>query len=476
MSDLLGAALGITNGLTDSAEPPVNALLDAYRRTQAKPINDLNARKSTLEKNQVYFNSLRSSLESLTDLLAEFGSSNISLDTFGSKKASSSDTSVVTAKADAGAFSGLTSIKVNRLATNDILVSDRLNATDASGYAAGTFSFDLTIGATTRTIDVTFDGTEDFQSALAKIANAVNAEDDLDVSAGVVFDTSSTVRLSLATSSEGAENRIEFSDTDSVLAPLGLDAALFADANNRTAFDDTSAGYRTSDSDELDASFQLNGINITRGSNVIDDVVEGLTFTLRKVQDAGDAAVTITSETDPDGVRNNLNPLLEKYNNLLEVLNNPEGDTGRDVALRSLRSSVRQAASSELTNGTFKYLSDIGITFDTDGKLRLSDLSALEDAVEQDAQAVADLVSAFADNIDSRLGSLLGEDGLISARKDSISVQIRNIDRRVDTLEKRVDIQAEALRKQYESYQLIYSQAQAQFSLISSFSANSTLA
>ena len=278
----------------------------------------------------------------------------------------------------------------------------------------------------------------------------------------------------MTSSASGADNRIEFTDTDSVLAGLGLTADLFADANNRSSFDDSTAGFRTADSAELDASFQLNGINITRDSNVVEDVVEGLTFTLRKSQEADDDAVTITSEVDPEGVRNNLNPLLEDYNGLLDLLNNPGGDTSRDVALRSLRNSVRQAASDQLTDGTFKFLSDIGLSFNPDGTLLLNDLTALEDAVEQDAQGVADLIAAFADNLNSRVADLLGDDGLITARKDSLAEQINNIDRRVDTLESRVDVQAEALRKQYESYQLIYTQAQSQFSLISSFNANNT--
>ena len=175
MSDLLGATLGITNGLTNSGEPPVNALLDAFRRSQAKPIDDLNERKSTLESNQVYFNSLRSGLESLIDSLEDFGSGNDTLDSFRSKKASSSDSSIVTASAEAGAFAGLTTIKVNRLATNDVLVSNRLNAEDSAGYAAGQSSFDLTVNGASRTIQVEFDGTEDFQTALGKIAEAINA-------------------------------------------------------------------------------------------------------------------------------------------------------------------------------------------------------------------------------------------------------------------------------------------------------------
>ncbi len=473
MSDLLGTALRVNNGLADGGETPTDLLVEAFRRTQQKPIDDLNLRKNSLESRQVFFNSLRSRLEALSSSIDDFADSSESIDSFLAKKATSSDNSVATVAADGDAVVSVTTLKVNRLATNDILVSDRLNDGDASGFTAGSKSFDLTLDDETVTIAVEFDGTEDFETALEKIADAVNASEDISITAGVLRDTESTVRLTLTARDSGSAERIQFTDTDSVLAQLGIDAALTADPANRTAFSATDAGFLLTDSSELDAEFEVNGVTVTRGSNEVTNIINGLSFTLLKAQDSSDAALTISSDVNPDGVRSNVNPLLNNFNALLDTLNGSNSPLRSDFAVGNLRSNLRGVATDQLLEtGTFRFLSDVGIGFAADGKLSIDKLDALKDALVEDPSAVADLFAAFSTRLDSALDGLLGEEGLIEARKDSLSTQIKNISQRVDTLESRVDVQSDSLRKQFEDLQLLFVQAQQQFSLISSFSSN----
>lgn len=457
MSDLISATG--TGSSTD-------AIVEAYKKTQQPALNTLTEKRTVLEKRQVFFNSLRTSLDSLAGSVPSFTNSTQSLSKFQSRKAVSSDTSVATVTASSTATTGVNTLKVNRLASGDILASDRKALSDASGYTAGTKSFDLILDGKTTTVSVTFDGTEDNSSALTKIADAINSTTDVGITAGFLKDTTTTGRLTLASKTSGTDNRITFADPDNVLSSLGITAALTADPSNRTAFTASTAGYLKADSSQLAAHFQINGIDVTRGTNSVSDVLEGLTITLLKAQDAAADPLSVTTSVDEQGVNTNVVPLLDNFNKVIEHLNSGAQNYKDDYAIRSFRSNFRQISSSRFEAGSLKYLSDVGITADDNGKLSVSDLTKLKDAITNKPEDVAKLFEGFAKSLDSSLQGFLGEDGLIQARTTSISSQIKGIKSRSDSLTKRIDNQAESLRKQYQVMMELYIKAQQQFTLI----------
>ncbi len=463
MSDLLNSVSG--SSTTD-------AVVEAYKKTQQQPIDTLKQRKAVLEKRQVFFTSLRTKLESLSSTTSAFTDSTASLSKFRTKKAVSSDTSVASVSATATAAVGVQTLKVDRLASSDILASDRKTLADASGYTAGTKSFDITANGTTKTVSVEFDGTENNETALAKISNAINNTADIGVTAGFIKDTSTTGRLTFSSKSSGADNRISFSDPDNVLSQVGITNALTADPSNRTVFTASNAGYLRADSSELDSKFQLNSIEIVRSSNSVSDVVEGLTITLTKAQDAASQPISLTTSADEQGAISNASPLLDSFNWVVAQLNDESATYKDDFAIRSFRSNLRQVSSSQF-DGKYKYLSDVGITADDNGKLAISDSSKFRDAVTNNSEDVAKLFGQFADKINSTIGSLIGDNGLIGSRSTSISSQIKSVSSRTTELEKRVDAQGESLRKQYETVLSLYIKAQQQFSLIGGLSSSS---
>lgn len=465
MADALSSLLG-------GSQRPTDALVEAYKRTQQQPIQTLKTKKATLETRQTFFTSLRSKLESLSSSVSLFSDSTQSLSKFQARKAVSSDTSVATVSASADAIAGLNTLKVQQLAANDVLASDRTILADASGYTAGTKQFDISIGGTATTVSVTFDGTENNETALTKIADAINGTTDIGVTAGFLKDTSTTGRLTLTSKTTGGDNRIAFTDTDGVLSQVGITAALTADSENRTAFTSTSAGYLQSASSNLDAKFQINGIDVVRSSNTVSDALNGITITLLKTQDSTAQPLSITTSVDEQGVSSNINPLLQSFNGVINQLNNESSKFKDDFAVRSFRSSLRQTASNEFNAGTLKYLSDVGITADDNGNLVVSNLDRLKTAITDHPDDVATLFQEFAKKVDSSLTGLLGEDGLISARSTSITSQIKSINTRTSELEKRVDSQAESLRKQYESVLQLSIVAEQQFTLIGGLSSS----
>lgn len=533
MADLLGAAFSITNGLSDSAESPMDVLLDSFRKSRSGPVDILTGRKSELEKRQVFFNGLRSRLDALADSIRDFDDAEDSIDKFKIRSAESSNSDGVSVAAGEDSKDGVYTVRVNRLATSDILVSNRVNAEDAfalpvveepaveepaveeeapvdegtgeeapveegaegdSGIDApadeggaeegveevdepaepepvtGTFEFDITVDGETETFSINLDGTETFADVATRIAEEIN-DSDLNVSAGAVFDTTDTVRLSLVSQDTGSENQITFGDDDGLLSAFGLTEDLFADGDARTTFNDESAGFRKSSSSALDSEFEMNGITIQRSTNVVSDVVNDLTFTLKRVTDEDEQDIRIDASLDVDKVKNNVSEFLTEYNDVLNYLNTERQTARADFAASSLRSDLRTYASRQYESGNedIRYLSDLGIEIDSNGFLTVGDEDILQGAVNDDPEAAAALIESFALVLKERVEGMVEDDGIIETRKTSIASQIDSYQDRIERLESQIDRQAENLRKQYTSLQESYLQAQNQYSQLFNF-------
>ncbi len=472
MADI-SSLLGLDTGYQSQSD----LLVSAYKRQQQPKINTLLSKQRDLESRKSFFNNLNSKLNSLISKIDDFTADNAA-DDFVTRKITSSNNSVLTVSANSNATLGISSVFVERLATNDNLISSRLNLSDSFGEAAGSKSFDLIIGGETHSISVEIDGTETNEEAMKKIVNAINNTDDIDVSAAFIKDTSTTGRLTITSQDTGSENKISFSDS-SVLSRLGFStAALNPDTNARTIASDTAAGYQTADYADLDAKLDVNGISVVRSSNTIDDLLSGVTINLLKAQETGDQAVTLTTTVGKDEVKSLIKPLLDSYNELLDFLKSNKDTARKDVGVSTLYSDIRLLASDAVTgleDGAPKMLTEIGIEIGSDGKLKISDEEELEDILKEDPQQVANLfVSAdgFANKLQNAISNLTGDNGLIKSRTLSLGDQIDNTIERKEELEARIDQQAQALRKEYENTLQVFLEAQAQYQFLGTYASS----
>lgn len=445
-----------------------------YRATREQPIKNLQARKSTLEKQSQFYSDFLADLSSLASQIAVFKDVSLSLSKFQQKSATISESGIVSVSATSAAATATYALHVTRLATTDFLVSDQKVASDPAGYTAGTKSFDLIVNGETTTITVDFSGTETFEEAMERIADAINTHDSAPVQASVVHDQSLTVRLVFLSAASGQSNNITFADPDNVLANLGLTTALFSDPSNRTLFTDTTAGYQRSNIADLDAEFSLNGITIRRGQNTIDDVIEGVTFTLLKEQEPTDPDVSVAIAIDPDKVKSSVSALFDSYNAVLTALTDNSSIVRGDYALQLFRSDLRVLASSAVGTGAYQYLRDIGITIADDGTLSISDTEEFAAALSSDPEAVAQLFADFATALDTTISSYVGDTGLVQSRKESVSSQIEFLDERITTLEERLEREIANFRDQYVTMLELYIEAQQQLQLVSTFGLNLT--
>jgi len=464
-------ALDVTSLLNPNRQSPLEQLLAAYRAQQSRPLEALQRQQKQLQEQQKLLATLRTKLEELY-FRAQLFTLSGAAERFATRKLQSSAPDIVTGTAQNSALLGSVSLTVHRLARNDTLVSDRLNRTSPFGLS-GTYRFELTANGSTATVEVTLDGTEDTETALRKIAAAVNATASIGVVATLILDTATTVRLSLTAKQTGSDAAITFTDTDGLLASLGWNSSLFADPENRTVMTDTTAGYQLARVSELNAELNLNGITVVRPTNTISDLLPGITLTLLRSQQPGDAPVTLTTTVDADKVAAFLKDFLDSYNAALKELNSALQTTLKgDPSLRQIRSQLRLLSSQLLGSGPLKTLRDIGITVGSDGTLSLSDRTRLEQELSIGSDRVAALFTSaggLGERIVSALHDTVGSSGTLRLRWQSIGTQLQTLNSRISQLQKRVDQQVEQYRKEYLKLQQLYSMASAQLGMITNF-------
>ncbi|MGE5480137.1 MAG: flagellar filament capping protein FliD [Chloroflexota bacterium] len=476
MADLLSQNLSTTG---TSSTNQLEALVESFRNTEQPKLDSLAVRKKALESKRLFFTNLANKIDNLYSSFDKFGSFNSSVYTkndtidskFSARSVTSSKSEVMTATADGTATLTSTSVSVTRVATSDVLISDRKTLSTSFGLS-GTYAFDLTIGTKTTNISVSLDAAETNETAMKKISDAINAATDVGMKSIVIKDTTSTAKMSWTATNSGGTNNIKFTDSP-ILNALGITTgALKPGLTNRKAATATGAGFGEADYNDLDALININGIDITRSSNTINDVITGVTLSLLKPQETGDAPVTLTTGVDIKAIKDMFTPITQAYNELQKYLNENKKLQRDDSSISSLVSRLRSTISGGSANaGTLRTLMDIGFKVGDDGTLMFSDDTKLKKALEERPTEVASLFTAsdgFVSRINSAMYNLRGDKGLIDSRQNSITSQLDTNKTQTSRMQERIDSQANNLRKQYSSYLKTYYQAQGQYQWVMS--------
>jgi len=285
-----------------------------------------------------------------------------------------------------------------------------------------------------------------------------------------IKDTETTGRLVFISSETGSTYKMSLSDvTGSLLSTIGMD--------DSTEMNGTSGGYVYTSS-ELDSIITVDGITITRSSNIIEDAIEGVTLTLKKTHQSGEVPVTLNITNNVENIKSKIQEFIDAYNDVISFINtNTKVDSttykrsalSGDFAITNLKLQLRNLISEPvtgLTSGDPNILATIGITTDREGKLSISDSDTLEDYLESNLDKVAALFNST-DGISSRLVSFLDDytdgEGIIEKRKDVLQSQIQFINNRISSLEKTVDRKIEYYRQQFSRLQAAYASLSAQF-------------
>ncbi|MDP2876441.1 MAG: flagellar filament capping protein FliD [Holophaga sp.] len=189
---------------------------------------------------------------------------------------------------------------------------------------------------------------------------------------------------------------------------LGITAGGSADGLTTLTGGLTSA---TSGASATDANFTLNGVELTRSTNVIRDAADGMTFTLKQGGQIGKTSLTVAP--DKIGATAALQDFISKYNTLVKdykaastSTKNADGSINQaplanDAATRSLMANLKatlSGASDGLpSSSAYQNLASLGITTLSDGGLFLN-TSTFQTAMADDLDAVQKLFSFTGDS------------------------------------------------------------------------------
>ena len=376
------------------------------------------------------------------------------------RTATSSDSTVIGATAGSGALVGSTDITVSKLARNAIAVSANGLTSSTATVASGSGSFSFKIG-TGETQTVAVDATTTLEGLASQI-NALGAGANATV-VNLGTDASPNYRLRLASRDTGLSNDISIVTDDTNLGVAVTQAAQNAEF--------TVSGFATT---------------FSRESNVVNDVVSGVTLTLNK--EGGPVKIGVT--TDAAAVTDNVKAVVTAYNALASFVDaqsevsqdttNSDGDvtTGPlafDTTVRTIMDGLRSAISSKVDGltGDYSLLAETGLSSTKDGTLSL-DASKLADALAADEEGVSQLfgglgsTSGAFDRVYQYLSDATGTGGLLEARNKSITDNLATLTDQIAAGERSVSAFEANLRSQFSSLEVLVNNLKSQGSLLTS--------
>jgi len=442
---------GLMSGL--DTESIISGLMELERR----PILLLQRREADFQSKISAIGTLKSALNDLKSAIDALKDS----DNFESFAATSSNTETLEVSAGSGALPGYYHIEVTNLAQAQYLRSSAFTSDDA---VVGTGTITIQVGSDTP-VEIEIDSEH---NTLSEIASAIN-DADLDVTAAVIHDGNGNYYLTLASNKTGTDNTISFTiqDDDGNNDDASGLSALYTDPANHTLTETQAAE---------NAQLTINGINVERSSNTIDDLIEGVTLDLKK--EAPGETVNVEVSRNFSSITSKVQDFVDKYNSLVDTFTrlqsyNAEtkeagtllGDsTTSQIRYRLQRMLYTQVSGiADEVNG----LSKLGIEVDRNGKLSLNE-SELTDALENHLDDVVNFftldengVQGLAVQLDDILDSYLNSyDGILKAKEDGLQASIDRIEDQIERINLRLAQREENLRRQFNALEELLGQYQ----------------
>ncbi|ACL70455.1 flagellar filament capping protein FliD [Halothermothrix orenii] len=401
-----------------------NQIIDQMMQIERRPIYLLQQQQEEIQSDLSAWGSVESKLNSFKSKVDDIES------IFGKMAVTVNDTEVVDVTVDSSASLGTYNIEITQLAQSHAVASDAQDDSTSNLNLSGTFSINGT--------DITVN-TDD---SLEDIKNLINQTSDTGVTANIIDNT-----LVLKSNETGTTNSISISDvSDSVAQQLGLisDAAGTIKNELQTA---------------QDAIFSLDGLSITRSSNEINDVIQGVTISLKK---GGGASTQFTVNKDIGGMIEEIKALIGSYNSAagtISSMTEKDGELQGDVTLNQIAFKLRRNLTDPFfaDNSAINQLSLIGIESDRYGNISVNE-TELSDALENSFEDVKALFTATSstegysglqERMSNYLSSILDSNGFVDGTKEMLQEQIDDINEEIQDLEYSMTLREQKLRQDF---------------------------
>ena len=278
-----------------------------------------------------------------------------------------SDSNAVTATANPGARIGAlsTQLEIRQLAQAQSLVSENLtDVTSPIGKGV------LTITTKNGAFPVTIDDSNNNMIGLARAINLAGSG----VTASIVEDTDGA-RLVLK-SATGAQQAF------TVAAGVGAEAGL-----SRFNYDPLISGGMTRAQQAQDALLRLDGVDVSRSSNTVTDLIDGVTLQLKTAKPG--TTIALGSSRPTAALKQAVTDFVDTYNALRTTLDEltkaatgttSAGPLRSDTGIRTLRNELGRITGTRLASGgSISTIAEVGVATQRDGTLVVN--SARLDAI-----------------------------------------------------------------------------------------------
>ena len=375
----------------------IDGLKDADESVQIKPLT-LKIDKNT--KKQADITALTTLVSTLKTSYADVANETAML----KRTVTAAGSGSVTANVEAGVAEQTVRLSVSQLAQVDSYQSKGFKSRSET-LTGITSDQSLTLSVGDKSVDIKVGAS----TTLEDIINQINDGAGDAIKASIVNTGGENgYKIILQSKESGEKNQIKFSvkgdkadGAKDVLKALGFNAtekAVTDEKGNTTGFDFT-LDFTGSEAKQLqkaqDAKFNFNGIDITRSSNKVDDLIVGVTFNLNNVDEKNSTTgalkeSVITIGKDTDAVVKSLKSMVTAYNDLISNISTAtsydreNGVAGTLNGMSEITGIKRKLQNLfESSNSDGKSLQNFGFSFTEKGVLSV-DESKLKDTISKD--------------------------------------------------------------------------------------------
>ena len=192
------------------------------------------------------------------------------------------------------------------------------------------------------------------------------------------------------------------------------------------------------------AEFKINGAAVSKTSNLINDVVAGVTFSIAGTT-TGSETVTLTLASSRTTLSTALQELVAAYNDVVDQVDSQTGETAGllsgDMMVREAQNSLRALTNYNGTGGSIQSLAALGVELGEDGKAEFNQdvFNALGDTQIQDAFTFFGSSTTGLGGVAAKFEALSDPiTGLIRMQQDKYDARDRELDDRIADVSERI--------------------------------------
>lgn len=419
-------ALGVGSGLD------LTGLLEGLREAERQKLVPLVQQKQSYQTKISAYGSVKSMVSSLQDALQKLGDTKFYASTNSSVRGDA-----LNAAAGSGAAVGSYAIDVQQLAQAYSIATEAVtDKAEPLSSGAGSVRIELNNG---HSFEVSV--TED-KSSLDDIRQAINDADE-GVRASIVNDGNG-YRLVLASTETGTEAAIAAEDDANGERSVKVE---FLNGLSGLALDlDTEMKAQN-------AELTINNIAVTSQSNQVEGALEGITLSLVK-----EGSATLDVQIDNDGIKEVINNFVDTYNSFQNHMRsltsyNASAEVGGllqgDTTTRIMQNALRGA----LSGGDFGTLSDVGISLELNGNLKV-DEEKLDGLVGSELSKIVGFFAGddgqgFVSQVNDVLDDFAKSGGRLEKAAEGLETSISHLDDRFFRMERSIEATLERYRRQF---------------------------